>query len=504
MLFSSMIFLWVFLPLVITVNFMFTVIPFKSESARIRAKNTFLLIASLIFYAWGGIYYLLIMVFSVALNFLGGYFINKVRENKTKKKAALVITVVLNLAMLFFFKYFNMLIDIIESVMLAPKGFGAVWSTLISLEGTGALGIKEIVLPIGISFFTFQAMSYVIDVYTEKASVQKNLFDFALYVSLFPQLVAGPIVKYSDIELQLSKRRETLDRFVSGQKRFCYGLGKKVLISNALAKVADDIWALETSDLGAAVAWLGIIAYTLQIYYDFSGYSDMAIGIGRMLGFEFKENFDYPYTSLSVQEFWRRWHISLSTWFKEYIYIPLGGNRRGAGRTYLNLCIVFLLTGIWHGANFTFIAWGAMYGILLIIERLFLGKLLKKNPVKIINWIYTMFAVMIAWIYFRSENIFQAHEYIGQLFNFNSQRYSPISHLSMQVLIVITLAILFSGLVQRPVKALVEKMKENGKIPTAVTNIVKSVDLVAQIAILVLSIMALVSGTHNVFIYFQF
>ncbi len=496
MLFSSMIFLWVFLSLVIGLNFLFNLLPFKSESSRIRVKNFSLLCFSLFFYAWGGIYYLLIIISSIILNFVGGQLIEKKAKNSKQRRFFLVIVVILNIAILFFFKYFNMLIDIIEALMQAGSGFGAVWNTMISLEGTGALGLPEIVLPIGISFFTFQAMSYVMDIYMGKTKLQNNIFDFALYVSLFPQLIAGPIVRYSDVDLQLNDRKETLDMFVSGQKRFCYGLAKKVLISNTVAKIADDIWALNIDELGAAVAWLGIIAYTLQIYYDFSGYSDMAIGLGRMFGFNFRENFNYPYTSTSVQDFWRRWHISLSTWFREYIYIPLGGNRKGKFRTYLNIFIVFLLTGIWHGANFTFIAWGLFYAALQIIERLFLGKLLRKNPIKIFNWIYVMFAVMIGWIYFRSDNIFQANEYVTQLFNFTSTTNSILTFLSMKNLIVIFAGILFSGFVQRLFKKPYERVAT--KLPVLV------IDYALQFVLFVLSVLTLISGTYNPFIYFQF
>jgi alginate O-acetyltransferase complex protein AlgI len=284
--------------------------------------------------------------------------------------------------------------------------------------------------------------------------------------------------------------------FVSGQKRFLYGIAKKVLISNTVAKIADDIWALEPQNMSTAVAWLGIIAYTLQIYYDFSGYSDMAIGIGRMLGFNFKENFDYPYTSLSVSEFWRRWHISLGSWFREYIYIPLGGNRKGLFRTCLNVFIVFALTGIWHGANFTFIAWGLFYAVLQIIERLFLGKLLKKNPVKIINWLYTILAAMIGWVYFRSDNIFQANEYVVQLFSFKKDGASIVSFLSMNAIIVLVVGILFAGFVQRPLKKYYDKVRT--KIPVLV------VDFALQFVLFFMSILMLVSGTYNPFIYFQF
>ncbi|MBQ8409275.1 MAG: MBOAT family protein [Clostridia bacterium] len=495
MLFSSMIFLWVFFSLVIGVNYLFNVIPFRSERARIRTKNLFLLITSLIFYAWGGIYYLLIMVASILLNFAGGYVLEKGVKTQSARRVALVVIVVLNMAILFFFKYFNMLIAIIESLMQSGAGFKEVLNTMISMQGTGALGLAKVVLPIGISFFTFQAMSYVMDIYMGKANLQENIIDFALYVSLFPQLIAGPIVQYADVDLQLRTRKETIDMFVSGQKRFCYGIAKKVLISNTVAKIADDIWALDTQSMGTAVAWLGIIAYTLQIYYDFSGYSDMAIGLGRMLGFNFKGNFDYPYTSLSVSEFWRRWHISLGSWFREYIYIPLGGNRHGLFRTCLNLFIVFALTGIWHGANFTFIAWGLFYAVLQVIERLFLGKLLKKNPVKIINWIYTILAAMLGWVYFRSDNIFQANDYVVQLFNF-SEGVSVVSFLSMNAIIVIVVGILFAGFVQRPLKKYYDRVCT--KLPVLIA------DFTLQFVLFFLSILMLVSGTYNPFIYFQF
>ena len=508
MLFSSMIFLWVFLPLVIGGNFLFNILPFKQERSRIRAKNYFLLVSSLLFYAWGGIYYLLIMVSSILLNYAGGYVLERGVQTKKARKIAFIIIVALNLSILFFFKYFNMLIAIIESIIQPGAGLGEVWSTMINMEGTGALGLAHIVLPIGISFFTFQSMSYVMDIYMGRAELQESVVDFALYVSLFPQLIAGPIVKYSDVDLQLQTRKESLDLFFSGQKRFCYGLGKKVLVSNVVGAIADDIWALDTETLGAPVAWLGIIAYTLQIYYDFSGYSDMAIGLGRMMGFQFKENFDYPYTSLSVQEFWQRWHISLGSWFREYIYIPLGGNRHGLARTCLNLFIVFALTGIWHGANFTFIAWGLFYAVLQLIERLFLGKLLKKNPVKIFNWIYTMAAAMLGWIYFRSDTIFQANEYVRQLFNFEPTRNSVVTHLSMLSIIVIIFGILFSGFVQRPVKALLAKIKQtefgSSNVMKIGSNAVIVADICIQLFIVVASCATLVGGSYNAFIYFQF
>lgn len=500
MLFSSMIFLWVFLPAVLIINFLLTLVPFENQRTRVAWKNFFLLCASFFFYAWGGIYYLLIMVSSILLNYAGGFIIDKAAKSKLAKRLWLAVIIVLNLSILFFFKYFNMLIAIIESLMIPGAGFSEIWSTMISMEGTGALGLAQIVLPIGISFFTFQAMSYVMDVYLGKAKLQENVFDFALYVSLFPQLIAGPIVQYADVDQQIRDRRETLDLFASGIKRFCYGLGKKVLISNVVAEIADGVWSMETSSLGAFAAWVGLIAYTLQIYYDFSGYSDMAIGIGRMLGFEFKENFDYPYTSLSVSEFWRRWHISLGSWFREYIYIPLGGNRHGLLRTCFNIFVVYAVTGIWHGANFTFIAWGMFYAVLQILEKLFLGKLLQKNPYKIVNWIYTMAAVMLGWIYFRSNTIFQANEYLCQLFNFGVVNNKIFEYLSVTALVVICFGILFSGFVQRPLKGLWGKLHSR----PALSYPVLAVDYLLQMVIIVLSFGKLVGGTYNAFIYFQF
>ena len=363
MLFSSMIFLWVFLPIVLVINYAFNLIV-KNHKLKMRLKNTFLLIASLFFYAWGGVYYLSIMICSIIINYVGGYVISKLGNDKNiNQKIVLIITVALNLLILGYFKYFNMLVVIIEQ-MMEHNDFVTFWHNILYMKGTGALGLKEVILPIGISFFTFQAMSYVIDVYRCDAKAQKNILDFGLYVALFPQLIAGPIVRYHDVALQINDRNETSDKFRRGIKRFCYGIGKKVLIANTFALVVDKIWSLDLSNIGSAIAILATISYTFQIYYDFSGYSDMAIGLGLMFGFEFKENFNYPYLSSSITDFWRRWHISLSTWFKEYVYIPLGGNRHGLFRTCLNLMIVFLLTGIWHGANFTFILWGIIYGII--------------------------------------------------------------------------------------------------------------------------------------------
>lgn len=492
MLFSSMVFLWCFLPVVILGNHILSIK--CNRKNRLRYKNIFLLICSLFFYAWGGIYYLLIMIFSIGINFLGGFLVDPAKRKPGARKRNLVLVIALNLLVLIIFKYFNMIVAIIENIM--ETGAGGIVDAMLFMEGTGELDLPHIVLPIGISFFTFQSMSYVIDVYRGDAKLQKRIWDFALYVSFFPQLIAGPIVKYSDIEDQLTKRSEKFELIASGQKRFIYGLSKKVIIANTFGDIADKIWALEIDKLSSPMAWLGMIAYTIQIYYDFSGYSDMAIGIGRMLGFNFKENFNYPYTSLSVQDFWRRWHMSLSTWFKEYVYIPLGGSRRGLAKTCLNVFIVFLLTGIWHGANFTFIAWGVFYALLLIIERLFLGKLLAKNPVKPINWAYTIFAVMIAWVFFRSDNISQGFTFVTRLFAGSNNTYSVFSYLSMEVIVLFVMAVLFSGLLQRPLIKWFEKTKEKEGFMYA--------DFAIQMILLFICILKLISGTYNAFIYFQF
>lgn len=492
MLFSSMIFLWCFLPVVLIVNLLLSVLPFKNAENRIYVKNLWILICSLIFYAWGGIKYLIIMLASIVINYYGGHIIN----NAIKKKLVLVIIVICNVGLLFFFKYFNMFVIAVEAFIQSEQSFTSSLEMMFSMKGTGALGIKHIVLPIGISFFTFQSMSYVIDVYYGKVKVQNRLSSFALYVSLFPQLIAGPIVKYSDVEAEINYRKEKVESFRIGIKRFCYGLGKKVIVANTMGEVADKIWANDISSLGTLVAWLGIITYTFQIYYDFSGYSDMAIGLGKMLGFNFKENFNYPYLSTSIQEFWRRWHISLSSWFKEYIYIPLGGNRKGEKRTYFNVFVVFLLTGIWHGANFTFIVWGLLYAVLQIVERLFLKKLLDKNPIKIINWIYTMLMVIVGWVFFRANTIFDAVEYLKQMFSLNVTDLSVLTFISAKLLIVLLVAVLCMGVLQKILKRVYDKIENY--------MFVRIADVSIQFLLLILSISFIVSGTYNPFIYFQF
>lgn len=492
MVFSSILFLWIFLPIVLIGNRIMGGIPGKMEQRR-TAQNRFLLLASLVFYGWGGIYYLLLMLAVILINYVAGL---SMEREESRKRLSLILAIVLNLGLLGYFKYFNLLISTIETVGGMKQG---------------GLGFKEVILPIGISFYIFQAMSYTIDVYRGKTKVQRNLLDFALYVSLFPQLVAGPIVQYKDVEEQIYHRVESTELFSSGIKRFCYGLGKKVLIANTLGEVVDEIWKLEVAKIGPGVALLAAVAYTLQIYYDFSGYSDMAIGIGRMLGFQFKENFRYPYQSSSVSEFWRRWHISLSSWFKEYVYIPLGGSRVGQWKTCRNLFIVFLLTGIWHGANYTFFAWGLYYGVLVVLERVLSPRIPAGKGKFVLGRIYTILAVSFGWIFFRAPSISEACSFVGGFARFGATDYTVLTYLSMKVLLALLFGILLCGPLQSLLgdtsfgKVCREPQNEMTKADKQEFRlVVRIADDFVQMALLIASIIMVMSGTYNPFIYFQF
>lgn len=385
MVFSSLEFLCVFLP---TVFLLYTIIPVH------KVRNGLLIAFSLVFYAYGEPVYVLLMILSSLANYLCALWIGK---SKSRKKPALVIAVALNLGALCVFKYTGMLVSAFNSL------------TQLSVP------IPSIALPIGISFYTFQALSYVIDAYRGEVEVQKNYFKVLLYISFFPQLIAGPIVKYRDIAAQIDSRSQTVEQIAQGLRRFICGLAKKVLIANTMGQTADIMFAQDTASLGALSAWLGALAYLFQIYYDFCGYSDMAIGLGKMFGFTFKENFQYPYGARNIQDFWRRWHISLSTWFKEYLYIPLGGNRKGKGRTALNRIIVFFFTGLWHGANWTFVLWGIWHGLFLLLEEYL--PLLKKLP-RALGHIYTMLVVLLGFVVFRADTISGGFGYIGRMFSF--------------------------------------------------------------------------------------
>ena len=414
MVFSSIFFIFYFLPAILAVYFL----------APKRHRNLVLFLGSLIFYAWGEPVYVALMLFSTAFNYFAGRKIGRT-EQQAQKKRVLTISVVVNLAILVFFKYTNFFLGLINTAL--P------WD----------IPYLNLALPIGISFYTFQTMSYVIDVYRGKVAAQKNFINFGTYVTLFPQLIAGPIVRYSTIEKQLTSRRETIEGFSSGLMCFAAGLAKKVLIANNIGLLWDSVHATALPELSALSAWLGIIAFAFQIYFDFSGYSDMAIGLGRMFGFEFEQNFNYPYISKSITDFWRRWHISLSTWFKEYVYIPLGGNRAGRGRAHLNILIVWVLTGFWHGASFNFLAWGLYYALLLMLEKDVLAKLLNKLP-KAVGTVYTLFFVLIGWVLFASDSLTESIGYLKVMFGLSGAgAVSPMFFydvLSNMVLLVIAAA----------------------------------------------------------------
>ena len=385
--FSSLVFLFAYLTLTLLVYY---IIPRKG-------RNIFLFFINLLFYGWGEPMLVLLMVFNIAFNYLGGFLVDKFRHDQKKKKLFLILTCALDIGILAVFKYTGLIVD---TVNLLPF-----------LD----IPTVEISLPIGISFYTFQTMSYVIDVYRNDAPVSKSFINFGTYVALFPQLIAGPIVRYRDVAYQLDNRRETLDRFTKGVKLFCVGLGKKVLIANQMGALTSAMFG-NPDENGVLGTWVGILAYTFQIYFDFSGYSDMACGLGNMFGFEFLKNFNYPYISTSITDFWRRWHISLSTWFKEYVYIPLGGNRKGVPRQIVNLLIVWGLTGLWHGAAYNFILWGLYYGLLLILEKFVLSRFLDKLPA-VVQHLYTIFIFVIGWGLFFFTDTSQLLVFLQQLFD---------------------------------------------------------------------------------------
>lgn len=390
MVFSSLVFMFAYLPITLLAYYL---VPRQG-------RNIFLFIVNLIFYGWGEPKLVLLMVFNIFFNYIGGWLVDKYRADAKKKKLFLILTCVLDIGILAVFKYTGM---ITETLNMLPF-----------------LNIPElqISLPIGISFYTFQTMSYVIDVYRDDAPVSKNFINFGTYVALFPQLIAGPIVRYRDVAEQLVNRRETLEMFTKGVKLFMVGLAKKVIIANTMGTLTTNIFAT-TDENGVVGTWVGMIAYTFQIYFDFSGYSDMACGLGNMMGFEFLKNFNYPYIAKSITDFWRRWHISLSTWFKEYVYIPLGGNRKGVKRQILNLLIVWGLTGLWHGAAYNFVLWGLYYGLLLILEKFVLKKFLDILP-SFIQHIYTLFIIIIGWGLFYFTDVGQLGEFMVDLFNFGN------------------------------------------------------------------------------------
>lgn len=466
MVFSSTIFLCVYLPLVLLGYY---ICPKKG-------RNLFLLIVSLVFYAWGEPKYVFLMIFSILVNYIFGRLMDKNRGRQKRMKLLLVLSVVIDIGLLSVFKYTDFVITNINAI------FGSSFDLL------------NIALPIGISFYTFQAMSYTIDVYRDDVRVQKNLIDFGMYITMFPQLIAGPIVRYADVQDQLAERSVTTADFSEGVMRFVVGLGKKVLLANQMGAVWSDIYALG-GDVSALMAWTGAIAYTFQIYFDFSGYSDMAIGLGRMFGFKFPENFRYPYQSVSITDFWRRWHITLSTWFKEYLYIPLGGNRRGLARQALNLLIVWSLTGFWHGAGWNFVMWGLYYFVILFIEKLFLLKALDKLP-KFFRHVYALLLIIIGWVIFASDDVSVLLPYLGSMFGANG----AIGGMDVYTLLTkaVLLIICCIASTELPKKLF---LSAAGAMNEKAAFTLKSV---LTIALLALSMILLIGDSYNPFLYFRF
>lgn len=465
MLFSSLTFLFVFLPVVL---FFYWIV-------RPQLRNAVLLLSSIFFYAWGEPRYVLVMLATILINYFGALAVDKYR---TKKIYAVSVTIVCDLLFLFYFKYFDFFISNINEAFHSN------------------FGLLNILMPIGISFYTFQSISYVVDVYRDEVPVQKNLYKLALYISLFPQLVAGPIVKYHDVAEQIENRQVDYEAIVSGIKRFIVGLSKKVLIANTMGAIADNIFSQSVDELSVAVSWLGAVTYSLQIFFDFSGYSDMAIGLGLMFGFKFKENFNYPYISKSITEFWRRWHISLSTWFKEYVYIPLGGNRISQKRTYINIAIVFLLTGFWHGANWTFMLWGVWHGLFNIIEKA--TGIFKDSGVRWkegVKHVYALLVVLFGWVLFRADNITYAWAYIRNMIGFyDSSSYLMFnSYVTVFDLFILVLAIVFST----PIASNFLNISSENFWKNKFQN-------VSLIILFVISVSFLVASTYNPFIYFRF
>ncbi len=479
MVFSSLEFLCVFLPVVFI---LYCIVPGK------KVKNAILIVASLLFYAYGEPVYILLMLASVVVNYCLARGISFSKKHKNYKKPILAVAVAANIGALAVFKYAAFFMESVDDIL--------------GLD----LPVPSLALPIGISFFTFQALSYVIDVYRGQVEAQKNFAGVLLYISFFPQLIAGPIVRYHDIYEEIENRRQSVDEVVRGLRRFIIGLAKKVLIANAMGAVADAVFSAGTDSVNMAVAWLGALTYMLQIFYDFSGYSDMAIGLGQMFGFHFKENFIYPYGADSIREFWHRWHISLSTWFKEYLYIPLGGNRKGRFRTCINKIIVFFFTGLWHGANWTFIIWGLWHGLFLLLEE-YVG-FLKKIP-KVIRRIYTLLVVCLGFVVFRADTLGQGFFMIKEMFSdtaFTSQSASfALQQLTPWTIVMFAAAAAFAA----PLRPVADRVRTALKAPLKKRNLkqrlaLRTVANILAVLLLCWCIIRLSGGTYNPFIYFRF
>ncbi|MBA4387058.1 MAG: hypothetical protein C0404_03695 [Verrucomicrobia bacterium] len=481
MVFSSSIFIYVFLPLTLLVYYL---LPGKW-------RNACILLASLLFYYWGSNAHIWLLVFCIVSNYALGIAIDS-EKIPQKRKRIMILAVVINLVLLFHYKYTTFAVGQVNAL------FGPV------------LNLPAIALPVGISFFIFQAMSYIVDLYQGRIHVQKNLLDFAMYKSSFPQLIAGPIVRYKDVESQITGRTHSVEKFFHGLCRFVTGLAKKLIIANALGRVTDAIVGLPHDQISTSVAWLGIICYAFQIYYDFSGYSDMAIGIGKMLGFEFLENFNYPYISRSMREFWRRWHISLSGWFRDYVYLPLGGNRVSPLRQHGNLLLVFFLCGFWHGASWNFLVWGMFHGVFLTLEHTRWRQWLDRLP-RAVQHVYVIGILCVSWAFFRIENIHSALGMVKRMFLYSSEPRKCVNlgeFLTTEVATYLALAALFSTPVVPALRQMYARLVErhrNSQYYTDVLTSVREFGLVLYVFVMLgLSMLMLASSSYNPFIYFRF
>lgn len=486
MVFSQLTFLYYFLPIVMIVYF------FASD----KIRNVLIFITGLLFYAWGEPFYVCLMLLSTAIDYTAGRLMAKYDDDNKKRKICLIVSVCMNVGLLAIFKYSDFLIDSFNGVFgtSVTNPVVLVNKALNSLYPFG-LNEKRVELPVGISFYTFQSMSYTIDLYLRNIKVQKSFLNFASYVSLFPQIVAGPIVRYEDVANELESRTVNIAKISAGIGLFVKGLAKKVLLANNIGMVWTQIKAMDYSTISVATAWLGIIAFAFQIYFDFSGYSDMATGLGKMLGFEFPKNFDHPYISKSISEFWRRWHITLGSWFRSYVYIPLGGNRNGNFKTYRNLFITWALTGLWHGASWNFILWGLFFGVLIIIERLGFGKILEKLP-SAVSMLYTFVMVLFGWVLFDTDTLADAGRYYAAMFGAGGSlvdsyaRYTIASNAVMLVLCIL----ISGGLGSR----LISFCEEKNKRASAVAGVA------VKIGGLLICTAYLVGATYNPFLYFRF
>jgi alginate O-acetyltransferase complex protein AlgI len=476
MVFTTPVFLFLFLPATLALVL----------AVPRRLRNLVLLVASLVFYAWGEVFYVLLMLASIALNYAFGLWIGRRTEAGAASTLPLSLAVAVNLGLLAVFKYANFAADGVNAVL--------------PLLGLTPVGLDPVHLPIGISFYTFQALSYVIDVSRGQVKAQRNPLDLGLYIALFPQLIAGPIVRYSQIYAELASRVMSLDGFAAGVRRFVMGLGKKMLLANPMGLIADQVLALPAGSQPAGVAWLGIAAYALQIYYDFSGYSDMAIGLGRMLGFDFPENFRHPYAAQSLREFWRRWHITLSTWFRDYLYIPLGGNRVAPWRAGLNLWLVFLLCGLWHGASFNFVIWGAVHGTFLALERTAFGRLLDRCP-RALRHAYTLLVVLAAWVFFRLERLPEAFAYLLAMAGLGPVQGPGITaYASPQELVLLALAALLSWPLGEILRDRLDRLGLTGRL----SGLAAGAEALGLSLVLFTAVLRVAAGTYNPFIYFRF